>query len=261
MASSNDYCVIRRFNTLNGRVVLSLQDDIVQLEDELNELDSFCATGPEETERSSSLRHDRTPRRKEIVKALRLMLKEYNEYVASYSEIRKLPTAQDYQVDNVKTWFQDHPHAIDEDERKFVKQGNDLIAIVAQKKSWMRLGVERIHPRVLHFFFPAKSRPGRVETKETIYISNKKLNATITFLIVGMGLLLLLGPMWWLSFVSDTTEQLAIITGFVFLFTSILSCATVERPFEVLIGTAGYAAVLMVFVQQQIGSNKSSQGV
>ena len=63
---------------------------------------------------------------------------------------------------------------------------------------------------------------------------------------------MLVGPLWWLQYLSaqkNTEYQLAVITGFLVLFTILLSILTVARPFEVLAATAAYAAVLMVFLQ------------
>ena len=63
---------------------------------------------------------------------------------------------------------------------------------------------------------------------------------------------MLVGPLWWLQHISaqnNTEYRLAVITGFLVLFTILLSILTVARPFEVLAATAAYAAVLMVFMQ------------
>ena len=63
---------------------------------------------------------------------------------------------------------------------------------------------------------------------------------------------MLVGPLWWLQYLSarnNAEYRLAVITGFLVLFTILLSILTVARPFEVLAATAAYAAVLMVFIQ------------
>jgi hypothetical protein len=36
MATDNDFLIVRRFGNLNARIILSMQDDIVQLEEQLN---------------------------------------------------------------------------------------------------------------------------------------------------------------------------------------------------------------------------------
>ena len=66
-----------------------------------------------------------------------------------------------------------------------------------------------------------------------------------------LGVAMLVGPLWWLQYLSaknNTEHRLAVITGFLVVFTILLSILTVARPFEVLAATAAYAAVLMVFM-------------
>ncbi len=60
---------------------------------------------------------------------------------------------------------------------------------------------------------------------------------------------MIVGPLWWLQNLAAQKARLAVITGFLVVFTFLLSILTVARPFEVLAATAAYGAVLMVFMQ------------
>lgn len=60
---------------------------------------------------------------------------------------------------------------------------------------------------------------------------------------------MILGPLWWLEFVSGSRKRLAIISGFLAVFMVLMNLATINRPFEVVASAAAYAAVLMVFMQ------------
>ena len=96
----------------------------------------------------------------------------------------------------------------------------------------------------------AKSDPeAQVISPNTHYASDNKLATLITVGIISLGLCMLLGPMWWLEFVSDSKKRLIIITLFITIFMALMSTATVNRPFEVVASSAAYAAVLMVFMQ------------
>lgn len=66
-------------------------------------------------------------------------------------------------------------------------------------------------------------------------------------MVLGVGMLV--GPLWWLQHQNGLKARLAVITGFLIVFTILLSILTVARPFEVLAATAAYGAVLMVFMQ------------
>ena len=67
-----------------------------------------------------------------------------------------------------------------------------------------------------------------------------------------LGLAMLIGPLWWLQHISQHDNpqyRLAVTTGFLVLFTFLLTLLTVAKPFEVLAATAAYGALLMVFMQ------------
>ena len=161
-----------------------------------------------------------------------------DEFILSYSQMRSRATAEDSQVRNVKNWFWNHEHAIEVNEQGWLTRRSDLIPLVESRKPMLKVLLERIGASRLAAVFPATHREGRVQSKTTKYGSNRGIDATLTVVIVVVGLLALLGPMWWLSFVSSTPKRLGIITGFITIFAFILISATVNKPFEVLAGTA-----------------------
>lgn len=77
-ASSKDAFVLRRFNALHARVILSMQDQIVRKEDELQSLDRWCTTRPDDID-NGTFRHDMEPRRNAVLDDLRIRLKEYSK--------------------------------------------------------------------------------------------------------------------------------------------------------------------------------------
>ena len=81
-------------------------------------------------------------------------------------------------------------------------------------------------------------RSDHVKSTTTSYYSNTRFDAFVTGVLIFLGLLLLLGPMWTLQFVRGDVKHLGIITGFILLFTSLLTSATVAKPFEVLAAVA-----------------------
>ncbi len=97
------------------------------------------------------------------------------------------------------------------------------------------------------------------EMETTVYDRDSLIDKIVTCLILLLGLAMLIGPLWWLQEMSNDQlspqVRLGVITGFLVLFTILLSNLTVARPFEVLAATAAYGAVLMVFMQ--LGGNPS----
>ncbi len=95
------------------------------------------------------------------------------------------------------------------------------------------------------------------EMETTVYNRDSLVHKFVTCLIMLFGLGMLIGPLWWLQHLSaeqpNLRARLEVITGFLIVFTILLSILTVARPFEVLAATPAYGAVLMVFMQ--LGSN------
>jgi len=81
-------------------------------------------------------------------------------------------------------------------------------------------------------------RESHISSCTTTYYSHTKLDSAVYAVIIVAGLLLLISPMWALQFVTEDVKRLAIITGFILVFTALLSSATVAKPFEVLAATA-----------------------
>ena len=77
-ASSKDAFVLRRFNAVHARVILYMQDQIVRKEEELQSLDRWCTTRPDDID-NGTFRHDIEPRRNAVLEDLRVRLKEYSK--------------------------------------------------------------------------------------------------------------------------------------------------------------------------------------
>ena len=160
-----------------------------------------------------------------------------DEYLASYSQIKGWKSAQKYQIANVENWFWNHPRAIVDEEQGFVRQG-DVVALVGRVKSPLRLLLEQFQPLLTSRPFKVRLRSDHVKSTTTSYYSNARFDAFVTGVLIFLGLLLLLGPMWTLQFVRGGVKRLGIITGFILLFASLLTSATVAKPFEVLAAVA-----------------------
>jgi hypothetical protein len=140
--------------------------------------------------------------------------------------------------------------AINADEAKFIEKSSDLITIHTRSRPPLGRWIEACQSFQLWKIFRAQPVPGHhVESKTTVYSSDEKFERFTTAIIILIGLVMLLAPMWWLEFTSASKVRLGVITGFICAFISIMSVATSNKPFEVVAATAAYAAVLMVFMQ------------
>ena len=171
-----------------------------------------------------------------------------DQYVDTFSKIRDRPKAEKRQIGNVESFLA--RGGIAEKERKFISHRGDLISINSHTSSPLGRLLEATPLIRLSRLVRAKPDPeSHVISSYTNYASDEALAMLTTVSIIVLGLCMLLGPMWWLEFVSDSKKRLLIITVFLTIFMGLMSTATVNRPFEVVAASAAYAAVLMVFMQ------------
>jgi hypothetical protein len=78
MAKAEDFTLFRRFEALNTRIILQLQDRVIRKEKDLAKLDKALRNSGENNTQSDSFRHDPSPDRKKILTDLRVLLEEYS---------------------------------------------------------------------------------------------------------------------------------------------------------------------------------------
>ncbi|KAB8074689.1 hypothetical protein BDV29DRAFT_117466 [Aspergillus leporis] len=148
-----DHCLpplYRRFENLNHRVLLYLQDEIAQMEEELGVLDEY-----EELNRISTAEQERTKivpasrrmdaqaqvysslhyRREEIMTALTHKTQQYNNALSAYSKVlQTLPSASDKDIDTYRNWMDENsPIALAE--TRFLDHSKDLVSLASRAVS------------------------------------------------------------------------------------------------------------------------------
>ncbi|KAM6507368.1 hypothetical protein FSOLCH5_012585 [Fusarium solani] len=87
------------------------------------------------------------------------------------------------------------------------------------------------------------------DAEHVSYYSDSRMDKTASVVIVAVGIVMLITPIWVLQAMDGLRAKLGVITAFVLIFLLVLSFAMASKPFEALGATAAYAAVLMVFTQ------------
>ncbi|KAF7596446.1 hypothetical protein BBP40_001753 [Aspergillus hancockii] len=140
----------RRFEDLNHRVLLYLQDEIAQMEEEVRVLDEY-----EEMNRVSAAEQEGTKivpasrrmdaqaqvysslhyRREEIMTALIHKTQQYNNALSAYSKVlQTLPCASDKDIDTYRNWMNENsPIAIAE--TRFLDHDKDLVSLTSRATS------------------------------------------------------------------------------------------------------------------------------
>ena len=80
LASDSDFCSFRRFDQLNLRVILALQDKITCLEEELEDIDRLYSRQDVPDENNGSFRHDTRQERVKCIWKIKDALEDYSVF-------------------------------------------------------------------------------------------------------------------------------------------------------------------------------------
>ncbi|KAI8947609.1 hypothetical protein F4801DRAFT_497793 [Xylaria longipes] len=275
-ASDPDFFALRRFDRLHTRTLFSLQDELSDLERQLNRMDErfsrkstkiigrcppkiidqfvVNAEPHDKTQRdinNGTIRDD-LPERKSLIANISAKLKEYDEAVLRYSEMRRLFPAPDRNVRNLQKWFENNEGAILKEETEFIKHRDELISISTPKSTLRRWFEDHIITRtdVMGVFKShARLKLEAYDQTSVDTFSDDAINTFGSMMVFAAALVMLITPLWILQSLEVLQKKLAAITVFIVVFLAFLTATTIGRPFERLVATAGYAAVLVVFLQ------------
>lgn len=261
MVTSDDFMIFRRFQQLNIRVILKLQQDIIAREQELLLLDDAARKRPitDAHARSDSLQYDPCRERTKLMGTVKKDLRNtvctkaactqssatntiLDDYLGSYLPIHQLPTAETHQVQQLKKWFYKNDGAIDVAGQSFIDTETDteLMALSAVNRLPLREFLDTKTSLFNNKFFSEKLSQGDTEAglSSTAYQDGPKVDLFTTGLFMTLGLIFLFAPMWCLNFVANSVKRLSIITVFMLVFTIFLGFGTGAKPTEVLGATA-----------------------
>jgi hypothetical protein len=278
-ASSPDFFLVRRFDVLNARVALNLQDQLSELEERLEAMDILYSRKEARDVNNGTFR-DELPDRAALLAEIQSKLVQYSQwffhaskllkswplqdtFISSHADLRARPDALLKNINSVRNWFENNQGAIHDDEQKYIFHTEDLISILPQQSTPLRRFLERyviFRSSMLWLWrqppFPHLSPH---EKKLVQYANEQKLNRAVAILITVGGLGMLIAPLWVLECVGgDTGRELAVISGFIVAFLLMISVATSAKQSEALAATAAYSAVLTVFLQLGESSSGSS---
>ncbi|KAI0134587.1 hypothetical protein BJ170DRAFT_679473 [Xylariales sp. AK1849] len=281
VASDPDFFAVRRFDRLHTRAILTLQAQLVEIEEKLDSLDkryssrnvkllgikspqvidrSSTETLPNDEDEKPQLRdinnssvRDDLPERARLVAEMTLKLAEYDSTLVNYSSVRSLGTAPVRNVKNIERWFRRNAGAITDLEAQFINHKADLVAVSRPKsilRQWFEHHVVYKSRSALSLFQKLPNSILGPQDQGAVYtISDDAVDFVASIAIFATASAILVLPLWILQTLQKPQWKLAVITIFVFLCLAFLSVATIGRPFEKLTATAGYSAVLVVFLQ------------
>jgi hypothetical protein len=237
IASEDDFFVLRRFSIVTARVLLGLQDEIVELEGKLNDLDESLSRKDAPNIHNGSFRQETSTVRLSVLKRLEPKLRAYNDLVIQHSQLRRRPEVASKDIDSMANWFYNKPKAILDEEAQYIQKTDDLFAMVPKTKSPLRRFLERSS----HFRFLRLWRQNIPQADENVHFSSdQRIDAFVAFVLTVLGLAMLISPLWILPYISSSVCRLATITAFVLVFVCFVALIAVSEPVQTLGAAAAY---------------------
>ncbi|KAI8669140.1 hypothetical protein NCS57_00728000 [Fusarium keratoplasticum] len=258
ISSEDDWFVLRRFGTLNVRVALALQDEISVLEEQLKELDESYSRRESPDRHNGRFRGDAEDRRAltELISDklyryseytrtnlidMKLMgLHELDAFVLQQSKLRRFPEAPHRDIRSIRNWHHNHDYvAIAAEEQEYLEHEKDLICLVQKDKTPLRRLIDTsLTIRTLPIWKHKGKAAAEYDAEHVSYYSDSRMDKTASVVIVAVGIVMLITPIWVLQAMDGLRAKLAVITTFVLVFLLVLSFAMASKPFEALGATA-----------------------
>ncbi|KAK8100282.1 hypothetical protein PG999_010656 [Apiospora kogelbergensis] len=237
LSLDDDFFVIRRYDRLHCRVIVALQDEIATLEEELDTLDAAFSNRDSVDVDNGSLRRDQTER-KELIKRISTELKNYDEVLYHYTQVKSRPAAPKENLENIRNWLANNNNPIRQEEVEFLK-ARDLITLARVPKSLLRRLFERYILSSTSALFGFLAGHQNREGDSIVYGRDEPIDAAAALAIFITAVVMLIAPLWILAVTSSMFARLGIITVFNVLLLAVLTSATLAKPFEILAVSAG----------------------
>ena len=162
-----------------------------------------------------------------------------DDLVLQHSQLRARPKVPKKDIESLENWLHNHSTAILPAETEYIKRRSDLFTLVPASKSPLRLFLERSrHFRLLKLWRKKPSDSAMVKDENIHYISDARIDHFVTIFIMSIGLIMLIAPLWILTYLEGLARRLAVISAFIVLFVVLISWTTIAKPFESLAAAA-----------------------
>jgi len=253
--SDPNYAEYRQYKYLRNRCLLYLQGNLAVLErrlarfDEEDALEDSLVLKSRERDDGQSL-----PRRADLLGEIKSTIQEYDELLCRTKEIMhwKKPTTR-----NRRSYanYINNEGLLAEGEGEFIKYSEDLVTLGGElEDSWLNGIVEdildSISPRLAQFVFRSKAQSKRSDDNFVVYYDKPRLDFFIRLAMTIFAALLLMTPVFVLYAIQQSTgfAKDIVILIFTLAFAIFLAVFTRAKRHELFAATAGYCAVLVVFL-------------
>jgi len=242
LGSHEHFLHVRLFRTLNARVILAMQDHISVLERNLDKLEAdLSAPGAPDTVHNGTFRRETSKERFKLVWEIRKRLKDYNDYILSYSQLSARNRVDGRDTESVRYWLSAWPNAIRDEEVGYLEDADDLVYVTEKSYGSLRRGFRKLCLSFLPFFRKRPALPRDLEfIMDNIELhDNAKADGLLVWILIVVALGMLIAPLWVLSVVQSNNAKLGVITGCITMFLAAVAVTTNAKASESLAATAG----------------------
>ncbi|KAI0096923.1 hypothetical protein GGR51DRAFT_542330 [Nemania sp. FL0031] len=246
--SERKFVMFRHFGRLHARLLLHKQDQLAEIESRLEHLDQ-----EESTEFFLACRRqDPSHERRALLNEAEKKLREYDELIVAYYQNIERPKPSESNVRSVRNWM-DGTKPLVAVESGFLDDWDDLrsprtpadhsgidvflgnLAAVLAKRGFTNL-------------FTPPDEQARSEDKNILLYRQSQILAVSRLLTTIFSVMSLTIPIVVLYNIATTAIRLVVLIIFMTIFSSISCWLTESRNYEILVATAAYCAVMVVFV-------------
>ncbi|KAH7349784.1 hypothetical protein B0T11DRAFT_289885 [Plectosphaerella cucumerina] len=249
VAAHPSFHICRRFLSLRARLLLSKQDKLVLLEQELEDIDRNEASPLF----LGCQRRDTNQSRHSVLESIDTAMADYDSFLTRYQQILRFESPPQKTVSNLRNWVES-TGCLSRRETEFLLQRDDLLSIgMVQDDIVLALQYAVEHARVLlerPIFKNTDIRThGRVSRNPIVHIFRPSfVTKTAGLLGIMLAAVLLLTPVIVCNFVHDLTSRLAVVVFATSGFIASISTFMKARPVEIVVAGATYSTVLVVFI-------------
>ncbi|KAI4277690.1 MAG: hypothetical protein LQ337_001563 [Flavoplaca oasis] len=261
MDSEDTFGIYRRFGFLYSRVLLSKQDELRRLEDDLDAMDHRDAHGTDHTRKClkscakdfARKQKENLQTRKELLQTVQSKLYDYGQFLLQAQQMVSLnkPADRDHlSVQNfLESGYEDNGKSLMplmEGDNEFIYRKEDLITLRPGRESaWLDAFVERvlkmIHCKPVQRIFCSKETRLKSNSPHIQYYTKSRVDRLVTLIISGIMLILLVVPTYALYRVtnikgSSTSNAtcIGILLVATLVFSAVLSLFTKAKRHEIL---------------------------
>ncbi|KAF1926377.1 uncharacterized protein M421DRAFT_396719 [Didymella exigua CBS 183.55] len=255
LSSESSFSIYRSYNYLHSRVILSLQNEINELEVELGRLDD-ADDNEEDADKLASGRRSGAERTA-LLDKIREKLVRYDEIMAKARDLNAFQRPSDRDYRSLRQWYYRKTPLVDR-ESTWIKLRDDLVTLRQGREwagfdGWIESWIKRL-PFGLERYFTTEALKEKSDDPLMRYYNPARVEKLVGVFITLIIFVLLIMPvvaMYKLTCIGNrktTIDAVGLLVVFTLLFSAAMSLLTKAKRHELFAASAAYCAVLVVFI-------------